>query len=130
MSKRFLIFALLTLAIGSAIVVYTRSQYFWNAYKAKPVTDKQIVEFAAKLGLTNSPVQSISNVPMQSVLAPLDLSQPVRLAVGGLGLADSDQNQQLGEPSPPPPPCVTGSNGKSKLHCRAFSCITVGKEKK
>ena len=36
-----------------------------------------------------------TNVLPQSVL-PLDLSRQVRLAVGGLGLTDQDQNQQLG----------------------------------
>jgi tetratricopeptide (TPR) repeat protein len=89
MNKHFLLLALLTLAVGGAIAVYTHSEYFWNADKSGPVTDSQLAEFAAKLGQTNTPTQS--------VLAPLDLSEPVRLAVGGLGLADNDQDEQLGD---------------------------------
>ena len=37
------------------------------------------------------------DAPSQVILVPLDLSHPVRLAIGGLGLADNDKNQQLGD---------------------------------
>ena len=51
------------------------------------ITQADVREFAAKLGRTNSPT---SSAPV-----PLPLSQPVRLAIGSLGLADDDQNRRL-----------------------------------
>ena len=38
-----------------------------------------------------------TNPPTRAGLVPLDMSKPVRLAIGGLGLKDSDQNQRLGD---------------------------------
>jgi tetratricopeptide (TPR) repeat protein len=58
-----------------------------------PFTEKELakksVEFAAQSGQIN--------LPAQAVLEPIALSHPVRLAVGGLGLTNNDQNQQLGD---------------------------------
>ena len=50
-------------------------------------TQADVRQFAAKLGRTN--------LPPPSAPLPLPLSQPVRLAIGSLGLADDDQNRQL-----------------------------------
>ena len=38
-----------------------------------------------------------TNAPTQAVLVPIDLSHSLRLAIGGLGLADEDKNRQLGD---------------------------------
>jgi hypothetical protein len=55
------------------------------------VTEKDFAEFAAKSGMTNQPIQA-----MPTPVA-LDLSKPLRLAIGGLGLPDDEQNRQLGD---------------------------------
>lgn len=57
--------------------------------KGSTITQKERLEFAAEAGWVNP--------PSQSSFVPIDLSKPVRLAIGGLGLADNNQNQQLGD---------------------------------
>ncbi|HXI71288.1 MAG TPA: CsgG/HfaB family protein [Verrucomicrobiae bacterium] len=54
-------------------------------------TDKDRAAFAAKYGQTNMAA------PTPVVLKSLALSQPVRLAIGGLGLADDFENRQLAD---------------------------------
>ena len=54
-------------------------------------TDHDRAAFAAKYGQTNAPA------PAPVALKPLVLSQPVRLAIGGLGLADDFGNRQLAD---------------------------------
>ena len=63
----------------------------WLNQPGRTVANLQsdLAKYAVQLGRTNTPVAT--------VLAPLDLSHPVRLAVGGLGLADNEENQQLGD---------------------------------
>ena len=88
MSKRFLvgagITALVVVSLGTGFIYWER-----KSMDSLHVTINQadVREFAAKLGRTNSPP------PSAPLLLPL--SQPVRLAIGSLGLADDDQNRQL-----------------------------------
>ncbi len=88
MSKRFLvgagIAALVVVSLGTGFIYWER-----KSLDSLHVTINQadVREFAAKLGRTNQPTQSAP--------VPLPLSQPVRLAIGSLGLADDDQNRQL-----------------------------------
>jgi tetratricopeptide (TPR) repeat protein len=89
-SKRFLIGAIITVLVAVSLGTWL---IYWERKSANSlhvtITQADIRESAVKLGRTN--------LPTQSVVTPLDLSQPVRLAIGGLGLADEDQNRQLGE---------------------------------
>src|ERR1039458_4767034 len=90
MSKRFtIIVSIIILAILGTAVFLFRDQN----YATKPMTRKALAkdyaEFAARSGQTNQPTQV--------VLVPLKLSHPVRLAVGGLGMADDEKNRQLGD---------------------------------
>jgi tetratricopeptide (TPR) repeat protein len=88
MSKRFLIGAVAVIVAGIGLLAFLS----WQEKASNQVTTsskKEMAEAAAALGRTNAPAQA--------VLVPLDLSQPVRLAIGGLGLADNNQNQQLGD---------------------------------
>ena len=87
LKKLLIIAAAIILMAGVCITAFQRWQD--NREITGYVTDKDRKEFAAVLGLTNAPAQP--------VLAPLELSQPIRLAIGGLGLADKDQDQQLGD---------------------------------
>ena len=88
MSKRFLvgagITALVVVCLGTGFI-------FWEKKSADSlqvtITQADIREFATKLGRTNSPPPAAP--------VPLPLSQPVRLAIGSLGLADDNQNRQL-----------------------------------
>jgi tetratricopeptide (TPR) repeat protein len=86
MSKRFIIGALVLLLAGIGLTLFLAST---NRSDRLMVSAQEMAAFADASGQTN--------VPTQAVLAPLDLSQPVRLAIGGLGLADDHQNQQLGD---------------------------------
>lgn len=90
MNKRLLIGVAVTLLVGIGIVGFLSMQDRTDHYTvSKDDLAKEMAEYSAKSGL--------SNAPTQAVLVPLDLSQPVRLAIGGLGLADNDKNQQLGD---------------------------------
>jgi hypothetical protein len=88
MSKRFLVGAiiiiLVTVSLGTCFIYWERKSADSLRVTIAP---KDIHEFAAKLGRTNQPTQSVP--------VPLPLSQPVRLAIGSLGLANDDQNRQL-----------------------------------
>src|ERR1035438_10356791 len=91
MSKRFIIGTIVVILAGIGLTAFLsreeKAASGWTLSK-KELAEKY-AEVAARLGRTDAPTQA--------VLAPLDLSQPVRLAIGGLGLADNDQNQQLGD---------------------------------
>ena len=88
MSKRFLvgagITALVVVSLGISLIYWERKSL--DSLHVT-ITQADVREFAAKLGRTNQPTQSVP--------VPLPLSQPVRLAIGSLGLADDDQNRQL-----------------------------------
>ena len=86
MSRRFLVGAIIIIlvAVGlGAFLIYRQDR----TSRGVTITKADISEFAAKLGRTNSP-------PPAAPMA-LPLSQPVRLAIGSLGLADDEQNRQL-----------------------------------
>ena len=91
MSKRFRIFGgLIFLAvIGlAALFAWIDSESTLPVFSKKEMDDQE-AKMSAQSGQTD--------LLMQSVLAPLDMSQNVRLAIGGLGLSDNDQNQKLGD---------------------------------
>ena len=83
------------ISVGVAIIVLAATGMgaflLWLDHQTKtlPFTVKDQAEFAAQLGRTN--------MPTQAVLVPLKMSEPVRLAIGSLGLSDPNQNQQLGD---------------------------------
>ena len=87
MTKRVLILTGVILLLGVSLAVW------WSgpdqAPYSQPRSAGDVAAQAAKLGWT-SPVAA---APAE----PLPLSRPVRLAIGGLGLADNDQNAELGD---------------------------------
>jgi hypothetical protein len=90
MNKRLLIGGIAVILAGLGVVAFLSLQNSSDSYRvSKEELAKQMAQYAAGAGLTNAPTQAM--------LAPLDMAQPVRLAVGGLGLTDNNQNQQLGD---------------------------------
>ena len=90
MSKRFIIGALVIMVAGIGLTLFLASR---DRSDSLIISKNELSEqLAARLAATLP-----TNVPTQAVLVPLDLSHPVRLAIGGLGLADNDQNQRLGD---------------------------------
>ena len=91
MSKRFILGAIVTILVGTGLVAFLS----WKEEPAglptpsKKELSAKYAEVATRLGQPDEPAPA--------VLVPLKMSQPVRLAVGGLGLADNEQNQQLGD---------------------------------
>jgi hypothetical protein len=91
MNKRFWIFTCITglALIGlAALYAWINHDSTMPVFSDKEMTDKRL-KLAAESGLTN--------IPEQSVVEPVSMSQPIRLAVGGLGLEDKEQNQELGD---------------------------------
>jgi hypothetical protein len=90
MNKRLLIGGIAVILAGLGVVAFLSLQNSSDSYRvSKEELAKQMAQYAAGAGLTNAPTQAM--------LVPLDMAQPVRLAVGGLGLTDNNQNQQLGD---------------------------------
>jgi hypothetical protein len=91
MSKRFWIFGglILLAVIGvAALYVWIDSESTLPVFSQKEMNDQE-AKMSAQTGQTN--------LLMPSALAPLDMSQTVRLAIGSLGLSDNDHNQRLGD---------------------------------
>jgi hypothetical protein len=91
MNKKFLIGAIVVVLAGIGLALFlSQDQKFGNqgGFTENEINQKRAA-FAAESGETNAPTQA--------VLAPIDLSHSLRLAIGGLGLADEDQNRQLGD---------------------------------
>lgn len=88
MGKRLLISLLagVVAAIGVALFYFSQD---WNV-TAPPISDKELAA-----GYADGVEKVDQSIPAS--LKPLDLSHPVRLAIGGLGLPDDSQNQQLGD---------------------------------
>ena len=91
MNKRVCIFAILTILV----VIGFAALYAWidhdttlPVFSDKEVSDKRF-HMAVEFGETN--------LLTQSVMASLSQSQPVRLAIGGLGFKDNGKNQELGD---------------------------------
>ena len=89
MRKRPLIFAGLLLVAGMVAAVYLAVPDWDSGPRRFDVSDHELADQAAKVGRTNMPV------PL--VVEKLDLTKPVRLAIGGLGLADNEANGRLGD---------------------------------
>ncbi|MDB6021659.1 MAG: hypothetical protein JWQ04_1516 [Pedosphaera sp.] len=93
MNKRFLIIALMVLIVGSAAALlvnkYTESTRFQEFQVVRSMTEKERADAATKL-LGNT-------APASAAPIPLPLSQPVRLAIGGLGFADDEQNGRFAD---------------------------------
>ena len=90
MSRRFIIGAIAVLLTGIALATLLS----WKEFTGAPAPSekdiaKQYAEIAARLGQVK--------VQNQAVLVPIELSHPIRLAIGGLGLEDNDQNRELGD---------------------------------
>src|ERR1039458_9954997 len=88
MKKRFVIWTFVLAAFAGL------SMFLWH-WRQMPMRDNgvsqiEVIATAKKLGIDTT-------VPAQTVAPPLKLSHPVRLAIGSLGLADNNQNQQLGD---------------------------------
>lgn len=91
MNKKFLIGVLVVIlaGIGLRILLSQIGKPDNQGGFTEQEISQQLVALAAKSGQTN--------VPPPAVLVPIDLAHPLRLAIGGLGLADEDQNRQLGD---------------------------------
>ena len=89
MRKRALLFASLLLVAGMVAAVYLAVPDWDSGPRRFDVSDHDLAAQAAKVGRTNLPV------PL--VVEKLDLTKPVRLAIGGLGLADNAANGRLGD---------------------------------
>lgn len=87
MKKNLLIWGTLVLAsLGLGI-----SLFFWQRMPERDngVSEKEITDTLKRLGRGGE-------VLKPTVVTPLDLNHPVRLAIGNLGLADEEQNRLLG----------------------------------
>jgi len=89
MSRRALIFASILLVAGMVAAFYLAGPDWDSGPHRFDVSDQELADQTAKLGRTNMPV------PL--VVEKLDLTKPVRLAIGGLGLADNEANGRLGD---------------------------------
>ena len=74
------------IAIGLAVLI---SRWAAPPAYSPPFTEKDQAEFA---GIPAGP-----SPQTQSLLKPIDLSKPIRLAIGGMGLADNELSRQLGD---------------------------------
>jgi len=95
MSRRLIIGAIVIFLAGTGLAMFL----LW-AHRpivlAAPSDDELAHEYA-KLAPGLGLPPRLTKVQTQAILLPIDLSHPVRLAVGGLGLEDNDQNRQLGD---------------------------------
>ena len=91
MNKRLLIVVIVVILAALGLGVYL-SQEDIPASRLKP-SENELAKRVAELHGQSGP----SSLPAPATLTPVDLSHPLRLAIGGLGLADNDKNQQLGD---------------------------------
>ncbi len=90
MRRRFIIGAIAVLLAGIGVAIIL-------SYEDKPASiGLSQDEVGKKLAELGRPLDNI-NVQTQAVLLPIDLSHPIRLAIGGLGLDDDEKNRQLGD---------------------------------
>ena len=86
MKKRFVIWTFVLAAFAGLSV------FLWQRQHIPPrlgvITDKDIAEAVARLRGGNG-------IPAPATITPIDMKQPLRLAIGGLGGGDDDQNRQL-----------------------------------
>jgi tetratricopeptide (TPR) repeat protein len=87
MKKRIIFVAIVGGLVGAGIMGFDHWQE--NRTTSSSVSKKEMAEFAAG--------QKSAETVATSILAPLDFSKPVRLAVGGLGLKDNELDQELGD---------------------------------
>ena len=95
MSKRFVIVIVAVIIAGSAIYLeqLDKGQPFSEAEAGKPFTEPEMVKRLAEMHARSGD----TTVVPPAKLMPLDLLHPVRLAIGGLGVPDNDENGQLGD---------------------------------
>jgi tetratricopeptide (TPR) repeat protein len=86
--KKFLVVITLTILAGIGLTIFLTH---WSdlPFALPPATEADLAK--------NSVVPASSIPPAESVLKPIDLSKPIRLAIGGMGLADNDRDRQLGD---------------------------------
>ena len=86
MKKRFVIWTFVLAAFaGLSVFLWQRQQM---PIRLNRITDKDIAEAAKKL-------VGGTELPPPATVTPIDLKRPVRLAIGGLGRGDDEQNRQL-----------------------------------
>src|ERR1017187_9714223 len=86
MKKRFVIWTFVLAAFaGLSVFLWQRQQM---PTRDNGVTDKELAETARRLG-------GGSEFPTPAAVTPIDLKRPMRLAIGGLGRGDDEQNRQL-----------------------------------
>src|SRR6185369_1475684 len=90
MNKRFLYIAL-SLALGGGAVWGLLRWYAEKQEVLSPHLDEEIVQKREELGQGKS-----NQVPVMA-MTPITLSQGVRLAIGGLGMADENKNRELSD---------------------------------
>ena len=88
MSRRFIIGAIVIILVGIGMILFLSRE---DKPPMMAISEKEIAQKMAELG--RAPV----NIQTQAVLLPIDLSHPIRLAVGGLGLDDNEKNRELGD---------------------------------
>src|ERR1022692_1776851 len=88
MKKRWVIWGFLLLAGLSLGMAF----FFWQRVPVRDngVSEKEIADTIKRLKHGNEQ-------PATTVLTPLDLKRPVRLAIGNLGPADAEQNRRLSD---------------------------------
>src|SRR5580658_6181801 len=88
MKRRLIILAIaVTAVIGLAIIYVSRQP---TPHPMPPPSEQEIARHMDKLNPANE-----SQTPTPVPLAPLDLKQSVRLAIGGLGWNSNERNQDL-----------------------------------
>src|ERR1022692_1588493 len=86
MKKRFVIWTLALAAFACLSVFLWRSQQM--PMRDNGVTDKDLAETVKRL-------RGGGDFPVPAAITPIDLKRPMRLAIGGLGRGDDEQNRQL-----------------------------------
>lgn len=86
MKKRFIIWIFVLAAFaGLSMFLWQRQQM---PIRLNRITDKDIAAAVKKLG-------GGTELPAPATVTPIDLKRPMRLAIGGLGRGDDEQNRQL-----------------------------------
>src|SRR5690242_12328996 len=83
------IIIIVTFGIVAGLGIMGFNQWQDKQQFSTQASDKDLAKYAVNLGRTNA--------PLESVLTPIALSRQMRLAIGGLGPADDEQNQLLGD---------------------------------
>jgi tetratricopeptide (TPR) repeat protein len=95
-AKKRLPFLLLIIALfGCATISVYRYYLKWTREQVlnKPISDQQFAQAWKKVHGSN--IETSVSAPSPSPLKPIGLNQPIRLALGSLGLANDEQNGRL-----------------------------------